>query len=71
MKELRVTVYYANTSGHTYNDVIHFSAKDENEAIEYIMRLKNRYDNTLKRKGNSLFTSKLVEIRIEDGAGIL
>jgi len=71
MKELAVSVYYANTSGHADSDVIHFLADTEEEALAQIMMLRARYDNRLKRKGNSFFISKFLEIRIEDGAGIL
>ena len=71
MKELRVSVYYVNTMGHADNDVIHFLADTEDEALEQIRQLRASYDNVLKRKGDSFFISKFVEIRIEDGAGIL
>jgi len=71
MKELRVSVYYVNTMGHVDNDVIHFLADTEDKALEQIRQLRDRYDNVLKRKGDSFFISKFVEIRIEDGAGLL
>lgn len=71
MKEIVVSVYFANQAGHVDAEVVRFLADTEERAIEQIIHLRTKYDNILKRKGNSFFMSKLVEIRIEDGAGII